>query len=605
MTTQSELAHVELLAEVDALLADVRRWADSAPEWNAARQCQALAGRLLARAGALRVRWEAPLVVATLGGTGTGKSALVNALVGDEVTPAGRERPTTNRPVLICRPDLSPEMLGIDEGAVHVIRRDLPMLRDLVLIDCPDPDTTEPLDEGGTNLARLRALLPHCDVLLVTSTQQKYRSARVSQELAAAATGARLVFVQTHADSDDDVRDDWRAVLEADYEPGEMFFVDSLSALRDARDGLAPRGQFGRLVDFLSRELAGAAAHRIRRANFLDLVEETLALCGRKIDAALPQVEALEAAVGEQRSRLAAALATHLRDELLAARRHWEARLVAAAAARFGFSPFAIVLRIYQGIGGLLSSAALFRARTTAHVALWGLMETGRRLRQKRTKADAESAWSKALALSWDEAELRTAAIIVDGYAGEAGLPRADLRPQDVAAQAAQAGEAFLAAASAQLQALISKLAARQTGFVTRMAYELALCAMLGVVLYRLGRNFFYDSWLAAELGRVAAPAPLYGTEFLLQAGFWLVLWCLLLIFLFTARLRRGMRSEIQQLAGRWQAEAKGAPLFAALDEHLRAVRGFRDERARLENSVAALRAKLEQREPRLGHRIG
>jgi hypothetical protein len=238
-------------------------------------------------------------------------------------------------------------------------------------------------------------------------------------------------------------------------------------------------------------------------------------------------------------------------------------------------------------------------------VALWGLMETGRRLRQKRTKADAESAWSKALALSWDEAELRTAAIIVDGYAGEAGLPRADLRPQDVAAQAAQAGEAFLAAASAQLQALISKLAARQTGFVTRMAYELALCAMLGVVLYRLGRNFFYDSWLAAELGRVAAPAPLYGTEFLLQAGFWLVLWCLLLIFLFTARLRRGMRSEIQQLAGRWQAEAKGAPLFAALDEHLRAVRGFRDERARLENSVAALRAKLEQREPRLGHRIG
>ena len=50
-------------------------------------------------------------------------------------------------------------------------------------------------------------------MLLVTATQQKYRSARVADELAAAARGTRLVFVQTHADTDDDIREDWRAVL--------------------------------------------------------------------------------------------------------------------------------------------------------------------------------------------------------------------------------------------------------------------------------------------------------------------------------------------------------------------------------------------------------
>ena len=66
----------------------------------------------------------------------------------------------------------------------------------------------------SSNLARLRAILPHCDVLLVTATQQKYRSARVADELAAAARGAHLVFVQTHADLDADIRDDWRRVLE-------------------------------------------------------------------------------------------------------------------------------------------------------------------------------------------------------------------------------------------------------------------------------------------------------------------------------------------------------------------------------------------------------
>ncbi len=125
------------------------------------------------------------------------------------------------------------------------------MLRDLVLVDCPDPDTTEemPSDspeisygagishaqsagtatpqagrETDSNLARLRKILPHCDVLLVTATQQKYRSARVAEELAAAAAGARLVFVQTHADVEDDIRDDWRAVLADQYAAGTHFF---------------------------------------------------------------------------------------------------------------------------------------------------------------------------------------------------------------------------------------------------------------------------------------------------------------------------------------------------------------------------------------------
>ena len=90
----------------------------------------------------------------------------------------------------------------------------------------------------GTNLARLRELLPQCDVLLVTTTQQKYRSARVNEELAAAATGARLIFVQTHADTDEDIRADWRRVLAPTYQVSEMFFVDSPAALADAQAGM-------------------------------------------------------------------------------------------------------------------------------------------------------------------------------------------------------------------------------------------------------------------------------------------------------------------------------------------------------------------------------
>ncbi len=323
------------------------------------------------------MRLDAPLVVATLGGTGTGKSTLVNALVGAEVSSAGRERPTTRQPMLVCRPGLRLAMLGIDPDSVTVIERNAPVLRDLVLLDCPDPDTTEDEALRGTNLAKLRELLPHCDVLLVATTQQKYRSARVTEELAGAAAGARLVFVQTHADVDADVREDWQRALAGDYSTGEMFFVDSLTAIAEARQGIKPRGEFGRLVDLLTRELTVAATHRIRRANFLDLVGESLATCQDRVAGGMAQIEQLEAAIQEQRTRLAARLTERLREELLASRRSWESRLVGEVTSRWGFSPFSCLLRLYQGLGGLVAGAAPVRVRSAAQLALWGALEGG------------------------------------------------------------------------------------------------------------------------------------------------------------------------------------------------------------------------------------
>ena len=73
--------------------------------WEPLARGQALVARLLSRLETLRSRLQAPLVVATFGGTGTGKSALVNALVGQECTASGRQRPTTTRPVLIVHPE--------------------------------------------------------------------------------------------------------------------------------------------------------------------------------------------------------------------------------------------------------------------------------------------------------------------------------------------------------------------------------------------------------------------------------------------------------------------------------------------------------------------
>jgi hypothetical protein len=594
----TELHHVELLAAIDSLVAELRAWSESAPPWPPARECQALVRRLAQRADALRVRIEAPLVVATLGGTGTGKSSLVNALVGDDVTAAGRERPTTRQPTLITAPGLGPADLGIEPAEVRHRTCDAPLLRQIALLDCPDPDTTEDGQSPGTNLARLRRLLPHCDVLLVTTTQQKYRSARVADELAAAAPGARLVFVQTHAALDADIRGDWRQVLGERYALRDVLLVDSLEALADRRAGRPARGDFARLEELLTGELVGAASRRIRRANFLDLAAATLERCGGQLDVALPAVEALEQALAEQRARLAARWSAQLRDELLASRRLWEQRLLAEVSSRWGLSPFALVLRAWLGLGSLVSGWALWRARSAAQVALWGAVEGTRRLARRRSRRRADAVAQRALSRGLNETDLRTAAIIVDGYADEAGLPR----PAADAPAAARAAADFLAAAAAELQGLLSRLADRHARWRVRWRYELAVVVMLGALVYRLGRNFFWDSWLAADLGFVAQPAPLLGTDFFLQAAFWGLGGCGVLVWLFAGRLQRGLRGEIARLAESWAAPAQAADLFGDLESHVRQVRRWRDERLRLASAVAAMRGELAHGGPLLGH---
>ncbi len=643
----SELAHLEVLAEVDALVDRLNRWSEDAPTWQPAEKCRALVRRLADRADSLRVRLEAPLVVATLGGTGTGKSALVNALLGAEVVQTGRSRPTTTRPTLICRPGLTPELLGIERSTVEWIERDLPALRDLVFVDCPDPDTTEegrdergegrgekasgnvissppslsslpsPLSPPSDNLARLRAILPKCDVLLVTATQQKYRSARVADELAAAVPGAHLVFVQTHADVDADIREDWRQMLEG--EKGDsphlperpegcfaqmgtvpffqrkhihVFRIDSLRALADAQANLQPRGEFAELVDLLTRQMASAAGNRIRRANFLDLVSDTLDTCGARIDEGLPSVREACSAIDEQRALLAAQLAGRMQAELLANRRQWENRLLGQAASRWGFSPFALVLRAYQGIGGLFAGALLYRSRTPAQMALWGAFEGVRTWRRHQQNRRAERGVGHAA--GWEPAELRKATLIVEGYVVEAGLggrhsclSEADRNVCPTFAEAEAAAACFVARASADLESLITRLAKRHTGWFTRWRYEILLLLVLGVLLYRGGKNFFYDSWLAAH------PTPVFGLEFYASAGLWLLLWCLVLLWAFCSRLRGGLRSEIAKLAAGWNDTAAARPLFASVESNCHRVERFHQDLGTIRQEVDRLRRQV------------
>jgi hypothetical protein len=286
-----------------------------------------------------------------------------------------------------------------------------------------------------------------------------------------------------------------------------------------------------------------------------------------------------------------------MRAELLASRRPWESRLVGKVASRWGFSPFALVLRIFQGLGGIASGALLVRARTPAQIALWGMAEGVRTWRRHHRSRQADQAADRALAACWDQPELRAAALVLDGYAAEAGLDRRAAQRETIAEEASRAGREFLAGASAELETVLDRVARRHTGWFTRWRYEILLAAMLGLIFYRPAKNFFYDSWLATP------PAPLYGLSFYALSAFWLVLWCGLLLWAFTSRLRRGLRREIDELARGWSNPRPAAGIFTRLEGECRKVDEFRQGLSGLRQHVAELRTRLAIPDEPLGHR--
>lgn len=249
---------------------------------------------------------DAPLLVVVGGSTGSGKSTLVNSLLGRNVSRAGAVRPTTRRPVLICSPQqrdwfMSDRVLprlaksegsGGDSLDAITIAVEETLWPTVGIVDAPDIDSVE---DGNRRLAS--ELLDGADLWVFVTTAARYADAVAWKHLEEAGSrGLRVAIVlnRVPVGAAEEVREDL-ASLARQRGLGEVMIVTvEEQPLTDGRLPAAAIAPIGAYLESIGRDAQERAA--IVRRSLSGAVSSSLQETAHALEAARERNREFEAA---------------------------------------------------------------------------------------------------------------------------------------------------------------------------------------------------------------------------------------------------------------------------------------------------------------------
>lgn len=264
-------------------------------------------------------RLDDVLLVALVGGSGVGKSTLLNALAGDQIAETSEMRPCTSAPTVYHPPGMQFNLAHLS-GVKHVSRS---ALEHIALIDTPDSDTIV-----KEHRRIVEQVLQECDLILLCADSEKYLD-EATWSLLQPLQGLRaIVCVETRvARPDDAIKNHWMKKLrEYGFHIEQYFRVNALRALDRKLHLAASNGDefdFGALERFLRHELDRERVARIKSSNAAGLLAQTVTRLNEQVTNEASRIAALKEAIAADDETLARITMKHFTAGALAEAHLW------------------------------------------------------------------------------------------------------------------------------------------------------------------------------------------------------------------------------------------------------------------------------------------